>query len=106
MSMERVKVQFTKMTGAGNDFILVDNRTGHYKLQWENFARSVCDRRYGIGGDGLLVLEKNTTSDFTMLYFNADGTWGGMCGNGGRCAAAFVMRGQELSNISFECLGY
>lgn len=99
-------IQFTKMTAAGNDFILLDNRVGQYSLEWGSFARTVCDRRYGIGADGLLVLEHSTKTDFKMLYFNADGSSGGMCGNGGRCAAAFVMSSLRITSVKFESLDH
>ena len=104
MSMKQV--QFTKMTGAGNDFILVDNRDDRYGLKWDKFTQVVCDRRYGIGADGVLVIENSSAADFKMLYFNADGSWGGMCGNGGRCVAAFFMKEKEAESVRFEALGH
>ena len=106
MSTTHEQIQFTKMTGAGNDFVLVDNRDTRYRTRWEHFARASCDRRYGIGADGLLLLESSSMADFRMLYFNADGSSGGMCGNGGRCAAAFVMRGRRSDQVKFEAIGY
>ena len=77
------------MSGAGNDFVVVDNRDGHIKEPGQ-FAVSVCHRRFGIGADGVLLVERHGTASFTMKYFNADGSNAGMCGNGGRCIAKFA----------------
>ena len=99
------EIQFVKMCGAGNDFILIDNRSEKIQIDWERFALRYCNRRYGIGADGLLVLEKSTLADVLMLYFNADGSSGSMCGNGGRCVARFLLDRlptDRLSTISIE----
>lgn len=100
------KLHFIKTTGAGNDFVLVDNRESPTKLRWDLFAPAVCDRRFGVGADGLLVLETSPKATFAMKYFNADGSSGGMCGNGGRCAAAHVMAGSGTREVSFDALGH
>jgi diaminopimelate epimerase len=100
------EISFTKMTGAGNDFVLVDARGGMLELDWGKLAPILCDRRYGIGADGLLVLKDSTLADFGMDYFNADGSYGGMCGNGGRCAAQFVLEERGGSEVKFESLDY
>jgi len=96
-------VRFTKMDGAGNDFILIDNRAGNIDLDRGQIAR-LCDRHRGIGADGILLLEKASNhADFRMRYFNADGGEAEMCGNGARCFARFankVAGGRE--KISFE----
>ncbi|WP_432711926.1 diaminopimelate epimerase [Pedobacter sp.] len=85
-----IKVSFFKYQGAGNDFILVDNRDGRYnKLSVKTIA-ALCDRRFGIGADGLMFLQLHPEYDFEMLYHNADGNLGSMCGNGGRCIVAFA----------------
>ncbi len=97
---------FLKMTGAGNDFVLVDNRSGAIDLRWEKIAPRLCDRRYGIGADGLLVLRGSTVADFRMDYYNSDGSFGGMCGNGGRCAAAFVMNDRQVLSVTFDALDF
>ncbi len=94
------------MTGAGNDFILVDARESVMTTDWTRFAPRLCHRRYGIGADGLLILERSVKADFGMKYFNADGSFGGMCGNGGRCAALYVMLEGKKGEISFETLDY
>lgn len=80
-----------KWHGAGNDFVVLDGRDGHgLPGDWESWTRAVCDRRRGIGADGVLVLEKHASLDFRMHYRNADGGEADMCGNGGRVLAAFA----------------
>ena len=96
-------LRFTKMDGAGNDFILIDNRAGDVDLNRSQIAR-LCDRHRGIGADGILLLENPSDhADFRMRYFNADGGEAEMCGNGARCFARFAnkMAGAE-GKISFE----
>lgn len=92
------------MTGAGNDFVLVDNRMRSFDLDWSTLAPSFCDRRYGVGADGLLVLHPAEEADFHMEYYNADGSHGGMCGNGGRCAALYVMLTGSPSIVTFSAV--
>ncbi|MBI5020989.1 MAG: diaminopimelate epimerase [Ignavibacteriales bacterium] len=104
--MPKISIDFVKMTGAGNDFVLVDNRESRYNLDWVSLSTKLTDRRYGIGADGLLVIEKSTHADFQMNYFNADGSYGGMCGNGGRCSALFGMNLLQKSEITFEALNH
>jgi len=96
-------LRFTKMNGAGNDFILFDNRTGDVDLDRYQIAQ-LCDRHRGIGADGILLLEKPTNrADFRMRYFNADGGEAEMCGNGARCFARFANKvGEQKGEISFE----
>jgi diaminopimelate epimerase len=91
------------MNGAGNDFILFDNRTGDIDLK-RNQIEQLCDRHRGIGADGILLLEKPTNqADFRMRYFNADGGEAEMCGNGARCFARFANKvGEQKEKISFE----
>jgi diaminopimelate epimerase len=84
-------VKFTKMTGAGNDFVVVDNRTRRIH-DGSRAAKLLCDRRWGVGADGLLLLEKSRRGDYRMMYYNADGSYGGMCGNGGRCIALYAVK--------------
>ncbi len=86
-----IPISFTKASGAGNDFVLVNNIRGDLRVDYARLARAACDRHYGVGGDGLLVVERSPRADFTMLYYNADGSFGGMCGNGGRCIARFAL---------------
>lgn len=105
-SNKHIKVEFTKIEGAGNDFILIDNRESLYSFSYSDFAKIVCDRHRGVGGDGLLVLEKSDVSDFKMRYLNADGSEGGMCGNGGRCIAKYMLEESGKKNTIFEALNY
>lgn len=85
------ELSFTKMEGTGNDFFLIDNHGGEFTHDWRALALKYCHRRFGIGADGLIVLEPSTQTDFTMRIFNADGSEAEMCGNGARCAAAFAV---------------
>ncbi|MFA5540681.1 MAG: diaminopimelate epimerase [Bacteroidales bacterium] len=82
-------LEFFKYHGAGNDFILIDNREDNIHLSKEEVI-FLCDRNFGIGGDGLMLLEKVKGYDFAMKYYNPDGTKEMMCGNGGRCIIAFA----------------
>lgn len=84
-----MQINFTKMSGAGNDFVVIDNRLGQANLTHEQI-RALCTRRTGIGADGLILLERSDSGDFRMNYHNADGYPGSMCGNGGRCAVYFA----------------
>ncbi|HXI01037.1 MAG TPA: diaminopimelate epimerase [Sphingobacteriaceae bacterium] len=83
-------VKFFKYQGAGNDFILTDNRLNSSDRYSEELIRSLCDRRFGIGADGVMALHDKKGYDFEMVYYNADGKPGSMCGNGGRCIVAFA----------------
>lgn len=82
-------IHFYKYQGAGNDFILIDNRAQTYQLTEQQVAY-LCHRHMGIGADGLMLLEQETGYDFRMKYYNSDGKESTMCGNGGRCITAFA----------------
>jgi diaminopimelate epimerase len=83
------QLQFTKMHGLGNDFILIDNR-GNIPIKFETLAQKLCERRFGIGADQLLLLEDSAAADYRMRIFNPDGSEVEMCGNGVRCTARFI----------------
>lgn len=84
-----MRMNFYKYQGAGNDFIILDGRQSIPALTSEQI-RKLCDRRFGVGADGLMVLLSDSSSDFRMLYYNSDGNPGSMCGNGGRCLVNFA----------------
>ncbi len=85
------RIPFTKMTGSGNDFILIDNRTLQMgKEQARELARMACRRKVSVGADGLILIEDDPEVDFRWIFFNADGSDAEMCGNGARCAARFA----------------
>ena len=96
-------LRFTKMNGAGNDFVMIDNRVGDLQLAPEQIAK-LCDRHRGVGADGVLVLERAANgADFRMRYYNADGGEAEMCGNGARCFARYASRvAGPKDELSFE----
>jgi diaminopimelate epimerase len=85
-----MQISFTKMHGAGNDMIMIDNRDAKINLDQATVAK-LCDRHFGIGADGLILLENSDKADCFMNYYNSDGTIGEMCGNGIRCTAKFYL---------------
>jgi len=85
-----MKMHFYKYQGAGNDFILVDNRNEAINHDNPAWIASLCDRRFGIGADGMMFLQQKEGYDFEMVYYNSDGQPSSMCGNGGRCIVAFA----------------
>lgn len=99
-------LKFSKMNGAGNDFVVIDNRDGSHDLSREQIAR-ICNRQRGVGGDGFLAVEPaQNGADYRMRYYNADGGEAEMCGNGARCFASYVNRleGGSLSSTTFETI--
>ena len=83
-------INFSKYQGTGNDFIILDNRTGQFNNLTMEQVKKMCHRRFGIGADGLMLLNIAEGYDFEMKYYNADGNEGSMCGNGGRCLVQFA----------------
>lgn len=104
--MSLPKIPFYKMSGAGNDFIIIDNRNGIVPAaDLPGFARRVCRRKMSVGADGLLLLEASDRADFKWRFFNSDGSVAEMCGNGARCAARFAwLTGMTGPDLSFETL--
>ena len=98
-------LKFTKMNGAGNDFVMIDNRAGELRLSREEIAR-ICDRHRGVGADGLIAVEASQNgADFRMRYYNGDGGEAEMCGNGARCFAKFAGRlAHSAEPVRFETM--
>ncbi len=99
-------IPFVKMSGSGNDFILIDHREGFLKnIDLSNFSKALCRRKFSVGADGLILIEKSDIADFRWQFFNADGSVAEMCGNGARCAARFAFtRNIAPASMTFETL--
>ena len=99
-------IPFYKMSGCGNDFILIDNRSGRWsEFEAPAFVKAVCREKLSVGADGLIFIEKSDNADFKWQFFNSDGSRAEMCGNGARCAARFaVLNGITGTTLSFETI--
>ncbi len=106
MQIAQFPVPFVKMSGTGNDFIIIDHRKPLIAAEaMPEFASLVCRRRFSAGADGLILIEESSQADFKWLFFNADGSVAEMCGNGARCAARFAyMHGIAPARMRFETL--
>lgn len=107
MSEIRDRIRFTKMSGSGNDFIIIDNRELRLeKERGRELARLACRRKVSVGADGLILVENDAAADFRWQFFNADGSDAEMCGNGARCAARFALLKGIVTkrNMSFMTL--
>lgn len=100
-------INFTKMNGAGNDFILIDASKNKDLILNPVLIRELCDRRRGIGADGILLIEEENEADFKLTYFNSDGSVGSLCGNGSRCSIFYYSKyiDSKKDKIKFTCNG-
>jgi diaminopimelate epimerase len=99
------EIKIIKMNGSGNDFVMIDHREGQFEARLKDLASQICHRRFGVGADGLILIESSDIVDFKMRIINADGSEAEMCGNGARCAVLFARDlGIVSESMMFETL--
>ena len=97
-----MEVNFKKYSGTGNDFIIIDNRNDNINYN-SSLIKNICDRNFGVGGDGLIIIKNSISSDFEILHYTSDGNLGSLCGNGSRCAISFAYKNNIIDkNTVFE----
>lgn len=99
-NLKKMQIEFYKYQGTGNDFVMIDNRSNSFPKEDTNLIAHLCNRRFGIGGDGLILLENDPEVDFKMVYYNSDGNQSSMCGNGGRCLVAFAKKLHVIDDVT------
>ena len=102
-----MKIRFAKYQGTGNDFIIINNISNSFPKDNNDLIGMLCDRKFGIGADGLILIEKNHKLDFEMKYFNSDGHIGSMCGNGARCSIHYSFVNKLIKSVThfYACDG-
>ena len=102
-----MKIRFAKYQGTGNDFIIINNISNSFPKDNNDLIAMLCDRKFGIGADGLILIEKNHKLDFEMKYFNSDGHIGSMCGNGARCSIHYSFVNKLIKSVThfYACDG-
>ena len=97
-----MKIKFQKFQGTGNDFVIINNKDLLFPSDNNKLIEKLCDRKHGIGCDGLILINPSQSSDFEMIYYNSNGFLGSMCGNGARCSVKFAQINNLINNNNFN----